>query len=188
MFGTNTFNLVWEDVCATVLDDQLHTPLRQLPIPNPGIYANDETLLTIIDKPLWNIDGKDIRASKTLIPDTVTFLAKDNNRFLYIYDAKYYVIRQKDSTISGQPGIESITKQFLYQQAYKKFMNDQEIISARNCFLLPTEELDIVNKGTVTLEFLENLGLEKIQVILLPVNEMYDKYLSASKLDISKYL
>ena len=34
MYGTNSFNLVWEDVCAEVFNNKLKTQLRHLPLPD----------------------------------------------------------------------------------------------------------------------------------------------------------
>lgn len=38
---------------------------------------------------------------------------------MIIYDAKYYCFEHTRQNLKGQPGIESITKQYLYQLAYK---------------------------------------------------------------------
>ena len=35
MFGTNSFNLVWEKVCAEVMDNQLQKPIGGLRLPVP---------------------------------------------------------------------------------------------------------------------------------------------------------
>lgn len=35
MFGTNSFNLVWEKVCADIMNNQLETPVGQLSLPLP---------------------------------------------------------------------------------------------------------------------------------------------------------
>jgi acetyltransferase-like isoleucine patch superfamily enzyme len=53
---------------------------------------------------------------------------------MYIYDAKYYKLLIKNNKIINQPGIESITKQYLYHLAYKKF-NTSPIKIGKNCWL-----------------------------------------------------
>ena len=35
MFGTNSFNMVWEHICADILDNQLDKKLGQLKLPIP---------------------------------------------------------------------------------------------------------------------------------------------------------
>ena len=102
-----------------------------------------------------------------------------------IFDAKYYNIQlEKGKKLSGNPGIGDVTKQYLYQLAYKKFIKDHNIAVVRNCFLMPTEKNEIINKGTVKLEILEVLGLENIQIRLMPAAMMYEYYLTRQKIDI----
>ena len=84
----------------------------------------------------------------------------------------------------GQPGIESITKQYLYQLAYKKFIDDHAFLSVKNCFLMPTEEDVVIDKGEVSMEMLSSLGLQNIEVRFLPASMAYKYYLSGRKLNI----
>lgn len=195
LLGTTSFNLVWEDVCATILDNKLNVPLRDLHMIDSAKYSKDDTLLSIIEKPLWNIDGNNIEASQTLKPDIVTLVKEDSKVSFYIFDAKYYVMKTTQTSISDQPGIESITKQFLYQLAYKQFNEEHQIENVKNCFLFPIEGEEIIKKGYATLKMLEFLfgennpeqkKLEQIQIILLPATEVYSYYLNSSKMDISK--
>lgn len=98
------------------------------------------------------------------------------------YNAKLEVNVQP----KGQPGIESITKQYLYQLAYQKFIKDHNFSSVRNCFLLPTEVDHVIDKGEARMCILENLGLQNIKVRLLPAALAYAHYLSGRKMDIDK--
>ena len=91
-----------------------------------------------------------------------------------------------EKTLSGQPGVESISKQYLYQLAYKDFLEKQNISIVKNCFLFPTETDQFMNIGEVYLEMLDNLGLEKIQLIMLPSYVVYKCFLSNKRLDLSK--
>ena len=195
LLGTTSFNLVWQDVCATILDNKLNVPLKDLHMIDSAKYSKDDTLLSIIEKPLWNIDGNNIEASQTLKPDIVTLVKEDSKVSFYIFDAKYYVMKTTQTSISDQPGIESITKQFLYQLAYKQFNEEHQIENVKNCFLFPIEGEEIIKKGYATLKMLEFLfgennpeqkKLEQIQIILLPATEVYSYYLNSSKMDISK--
>ena len=91
---------------------------------------------------------------------------------------------EHNKKLRGQPGIESITKQYLYQLAYQPFVEAHQINVVRNCFLMPTASADIVPIGTAALAMLSNLGLQDIQVRLLPAELMYRHYIENTKLDI----
>ena len=79
---------------------------------------------------------------------------------------------------------ESITKQYLYQLAYQPFVEAHQIGTVRNCFLMPTSSAEIVEKGTVSLDMLSKLGLQDIQIRLLPAQTMYRHYIENTKMDI----
>lgn len=123
-------------------------------------------------------------AKGTLIPDIVTF---HDDEFI-ILDAKYYNLRFTQDNLDGQPGLESITKQYLYELAFKEFIEDHEFKGVKNAFLFPTYEEKIENKGRVKLDILSDLGLEDIQVIMLPANQVNSFYLNNKKINISKFL
>lgn len=190
MFGTNSFNLVWEKVCAEVLDNQLQTPLGSLPISLAEGYNPHNLLISLIEKPKWNSykqDGSEFQkiAKETLVPDLVSIHKMNNSHQFIIFDAKYYNIQlQQGKELRGQPGIGDITKQYLYQLAYKKFVNDHSIQDVKNCFLMPSEQQCIIVKGYVNMEMLEAIGLQSIQIRQLPADMMYSHYLASKKMDI----
>ena len=182
MFGTNSFNLVWESICADIMDNQLEKTLGalKLPIPLKPEYDKRMKLIELIEKPLWTAAGK--TANDTLIPDLVTITA---HQFI-LFDAKYYNAQlAQGKAPKGQPGIESVTKQYLYQLAYQKFINDHGFSEVKNCFLLPTERHEIEIRGEVSMAMLSNLGLQNIKVRFLPAAMVYEHYLSGHKMDIS---
>ena len=185
LFGTNSFNLVWEKICADIMDNQLDVPLGvlKLPVPLKDGYDRKKKLIELIEKPLWTVTGK--TAKDTLIPDLIS-ICKVNNQYQFIiFDAKYYNAQlEKGIAPTGQPGIESVTKQYLYQLAYQKFIEEHEFASVKNCFLLPTENSEIEDKGEVRMEILSNLGLQNIKIRLIPADKAYDLYLSGRKMDI----
>jgi len=186
MFGTNSFNLVWESACADAMDNQLQKSLGSLtlPISLKSDYNGKMPLIDLIEKPLWSMPNK--TASSTLIPDLVS-IVKDNREYKFIiFDAKYYnAVLEPGKQPKAQPGIESVTKQYLYQLAYMKFINDHNIKIIRNCFLMPTETDEVIDKGTVSMDMLDRLELEKIQARCVPAKMMYGHYLEGSKIDIS---
>lgn len=192
LYGTNTFNLVWEKVCSTVLENQLNRPLKEisLPVTLKEEYKKIEKLKDIIEKPKWlEKSMKSYKvAEKTLIPDLISIHKKNDNEYQFvIFDAKYYnLVLETDRKLEGYPGIESIVKQFLYQLAYKQFLFDHKFDNKniKNCFLMPIEGDEIIDKGEAWMNILSGLGLEKIQIRLLPAKKIYDMFLKEKKLDI----
>lgn len=196
MFGTNSFNLVWEKTCAEVLDNQLQKPIGglNLPVPLTERYREKrhDKLIQLIDKPEWSgtaPDGQNFtkKAEDTLIPDIISIAKNGNEHQFIILDAKYYNIQlESGKKLRGQPGIESITKQYLYQQAYREFINEHHFSRVGNYFLMPTEQDDIIDKGKVSLPMMSVLGLEDIQVRLLPAKLVFKHYLENTKLQLDK--
>ena len=188
MYGTNSFNLVWEDVCAEVFNNKLKTQLRHLPLPNglaPG-YDPRAMLIDIIAKPQWQgwkADGTAFikTATETLTPDLVNIYEEDGSYTFVIF------MRQLENgkPLRGQPGVGDVTKQYLYQLVYQNFIVQNHIDKVRNCFLIPSEQDTIINLGVASLTALSQLGLENIQLRLLPATQLYTKYLGHESMDIS---
>lgn len=181
MFGTNSFNLVWESVCADIMNNQLDTRLGalKLPVELKPEYNRNMRLIDLIEKPTWTATGK--TANDTLTPDLVT-IASDK---FFIFDAKYYNAQLEPGLApKGQPGIESVTKQYLYQLAYQKFIADHGFAEVKNCFLMPTENKEVELRGEASLEMLSAMGLQNIKVRFIPATIAYEYYLSGCKLDI----
>ena len=192
MFGTTSFNLVWERVCAEVFQNKLNTQLRHLQLRN-GLaqgFVPTATLLEIIGKPKWsgtNPEGISFtkEAPDTLTPDLVNIYNTEDGEMFVIFDAKYYCIQlESDRPLRGQPGVGDVTKQYLYQLAYKQFTEAHHIPHIRNCFLMPTDAADVVCLGAASMDILDALHLRQIQVRLIPATIMYDRYLSRRSLGI----
>lgn len=187
LFGTNNFNLVWEDVCAEIMDNKLNSQLNtlRLPVPLKDGYDPKFKLIDLIEKPFWSITGH--TANDTLIPDLVSILINDDTATFVIFDAKYYNARlEKGASPKGQPGIESVTKQYLYQLAYQSFITDHCFNEVKNCFLLPTDQEDVIDKGEVSMDMLHKYPLENIKIRLLPAKTAYSHYLSGRKYNIAE--
>ena len=181
LFGTNSFNLVWEGVCADIMDNQLRVRLDALKLPKAlrPEYDGKLKLIELIEKPLWTATGK--TAADTLIPDLISIAGEQ----FIIFDAKYYNAQLIPGNVpKGQPGIESVTKQYLYQLAYQKFISDHGFSAVKNCFLMPTENREVEDHGEVSMEILSELGLQNIKVRFLPADAVYDHYLDGRKMDI----
>jgi len=176
--GTNSFNLVWEDVCSEVMDDCINKSIKELGLSYSKNPKQSALISDVIVKPKWkhNISGNVHVANKTLIPDIVTI----NGNKLSIYDAKYYKIKLDDKGVDKQPGVGDITKQYLYELAYKDFAKENNLVIDSNAFLMPTDGKEEKKVGTASIDIFYGLGdirLHDIDVILKPCEEMYEIYL-----------
>ena len=174
MFGTTAYHTVWEDVCKEVLCDMLDEPIKNV----ISKYVGTETFKSYIKKPTWNgkvVDG-------TLIPDIVTVY----ENIFAIFDAKYYDIETTAKKVYGQPGIESITKQYLYELAYKDLIPDSlwnpNAIKVYNAFVLPKEQdEDVKVDGVVEFKIFAKQTLQDINIIFVRPKWFYEEYLSGGK-------
>ena len=103
-----------------------------------------------------------------------------------IFDAKYYTpVLSLGKKPQGQPGIESVTKQYLYQQAYRQFIIDHGLKQVKNSFLMPTEKNVVENMGSVRMNMFASMGLQDINVRYIHASRAYELYLSGNKFDIN---
>lgn len=191
MFGTTAYHAVWEKACAEVFDNKLNTSLAQLKmtVPLAERYGKikRQKLIDIIEKPVWQGEDTEAKAADTLIPDLISIPCINGKDWFIIFDAKYYNLQlEKGKSLRGNPGVGDVTKQYLYQLAYRDFISAHDIIEVRNCFLMPTEEKDIVKKGYAKMAMLEALNLKNIQIRLIPAAELYDYYLTGNHMDITR--
>lgn len=165
-YGTRSFHVVWEKICGYVLSNKY------------------ENLKKLIASPKWTtITGK-VHTATTLIPDIIS-VTKES---FIISDAKYYSIELTDEVLSGNPGVEDVTKQYLYQLAFNEYIKHNKFTLVKNLLLFPNEDMDIKQLGKVTLSFLKNLPLEDIELISLPAHKIFQLYSNGKKLDIEKFL
>lgn len=198
MYGTNSFNLVWEGVCAEVFGNRLNVAIEKLKLPvtlhKDYQEQKKKTLLDIIDKPMWRYFAEDESqhdnsAKDTLIPDLISLYEKEDGMCFGIFDAKYYNIKLEKSRIEGQPGIGDVTKQYLYQLAYNSFILKHGFSSIQNAFLMPAEDDNALLNGEVEMGILKGLSnppLQNVLVVKLPASKMYHWYLTGNIIDIYK--
>ena len=176
VYGTSTYHVIWEEMCRKVFRDKLGKTLKELKLDD-----SKTKLIEVIKKPEWIYkDIKTHEADGTFIPDIVTF----HDNYFIILDAKYYKLRFDEKHLSGQPGLESITKQYLYELAYHEFIQEHDFNGVKNAFLLPKYTGEIENLGVAKLEILSDLGLEDIQVIMLPADLLNNTYLNNKRISI----
>lgn len=206
LYGTNSFNLVWEKVCADNFGSVLDKKIVDLPLSNQEwnkVDYKDKTLRKVIKSPRWRkTEFPDVEDPKveTLKPDLVCIYPVDEQKKDYcfgIYDAKYYCIDYQihgdKAIISGQPGVGDVTKQYLYQLAFDDFIMKQGYRYVQNMFFCPDEVGD-KQYGWVQMEILNHIGnkrLENIAVVKLCASKMYQLYLdnqTISEHEINQYI
>ena len=182
LYGTSTYHEIWEEICCKVFGDKLDKRICDLKLPKA--FQSHKKLIEIIKKPKWILNNNlPIPAKGTFIPDLVTF----HEDIFIILDAKYYNIKFEENTLTGEPGLESITKQYLYELAFHEFIGFCGFKCVKNGFLFPTYDSEVNNKGYVELKILSDLSLENIQVIMLPAREMNQLYMENKKMSINEF-
>ncbi len=143
--GTTSFYHVWELACKAAMGDCLAERIGSLGIDLAPAWRawSSKKLIDVIPRPLWErADGRGgflpCGEVDTLIPDAIVVRPQGAGT-LAIYDAKYYV-PSRTGRMAGQPGVADVTKQMLYQSAYRDFVRDNGIGQVTNAFLVPTSE------------------------------------------------
>lgn len=176
--GTNNFNLVWEEVCSYVMGNCLNKSLFELGLISPSDISKYTLLKNIIPKSQWTHykSERNFFPSGTLIPDLINI---KGNKFS-IYDAKYYNIKFNEKGIKNQPGISDISKQHLYELAYKRFVDINNLKVEKNAFLIPSDEENEEIIGDVKFDIFnlyDDFKLKNILIILKPCYKMFEQYL-----------
>lgn len=191
--GTRSFFHLWEMACKTAFGDELGSKLGELGFPLRGkwIERKRDTLLGIIESPKWERrrDDRYVECNPvaTFIPDTIVFAtSEDGRRVFAIYDAKYYT-PEVARKIEKQPGLESVTKQFLYQSAYKDFVLEHDFDYVVNAFLVPSAENEL--KELARVSFPKVMGEVEppfsnyVHMWALPASAVFETYLRAERID-----
>lgn len=190
-FGTTSFYDLWEKACKVAFGDALKTKLGNLRLQIASKYESDKekTLLEIIPRPQWErwqddgyVECGDV---DTLIPDTVALEdGLHDKRLFCIYDAKYYV-PSLSGKMKHQPGLESVTKQFLYQSAYREFIEAHRFDATVNVFLVPSANDEPINLARVTFD--KVMGEEKkpfnnyVNMWSIPARKIFEAYLANAR-------
>lgn len=193
-YGTVSFNLVWQEACAWALDNVLEKNSDELGIAVQGGYAEKGgvSLNNIIEKPSITLHGKtDGEYSKgesnPLKLDIMT-LTKDEDAWrMDIYDAKYYLAHVNElGKLENLPGIGDITKEFLYELAYKEYRLAHGITMGRNAFVFPMEDEEnlILCKGEIKMKMFTQIGLKPIDLLFVDARAIFEHYVKGTRLVI----
>ncbi|MDS3985874.1 LlaJI family restriction endonuclease [Staphylococcus capitis] len=175
LVGTRAFNMIWEDVCSEVYGNDLDKTFEELNLLVPDLEILNETLKSFVEKPMWYVEHQiPFVCGSPLRLDGLSIKSQNIN----IYDAKYYNISFHDKKVLGQPGINDITKQYLYELTFKKIINLNQL-KVENQFIMPKD--DFVEDGKViahvNLEMFNSLGLQPIGIVLRDCQTMFNQYL-----------
>lgn len=211
IYGTSHFHTVWEDVCKDVLNNQLDQELRYLPCQSKLDYfklanirykwAKDsdkriravrrlkETRLDkLIEKPVWHVSGsiQTYEGDKTYIPDLLQLYMEDDILHFNILDAKYRTFMLDNQCLKNAPGVEEITKQYLYQLVFLDLIDSYKVekqnIKITNSLLFPGDFDTMRNLGSVEIKVMHNIPLENINAVRIPASKIYKLYISNHKI------
>ena len=90
------------------------------------------------------------------------------------------------NNIQDQPGVEDVTKQYLYYLSYREILSKYNVTEVKNYFLMPKRALEPAVPGFVKLDTLKNLGLGVIEVRMLPPDVMYKKYINGEHMNLTE--
>ncbi len=180
LYGTNSFNLVWEEALRSTLNNVLDKPV-----------INGKTPRSLIEKVRWENNSQGVCYSReSLEPDIICI---EDGKFI-ILDAKYYNVEWGRNAsgqleIRHQPGVQDIVKQFAYQKAFGEHIKDGFSQTA-NVFLVPQKGIGNESAGKVkgkvksmgyaqmeTLQKNEDFPLSPIQILEINAGYVFENYL-----------
>ena len=92
--------------------------------------------------------------------------------------------------LSGMPGVESVTKQFLYQAAYRDFVLAHGFSRVVNAFLVPSCGDSVEHLGRVRFPGViaaEELPFSnEVELYALPAEAVFDAYVGGRELDTAR--
>lgn len=162
-FGTFNFNLIWQCVCASLLENR------------------SDSLGRFIPRPRWVPDQGEATSVETLLPDILATIQDDDGANLLILDAKYYDISFSDGHLSGNPGLQDVVKQFVYQMAFEPSTDSRHWKSITNAFLMPGENSNVERLGCVRFPV---FGDRRIEVVRLPADALFHQYVAREPFDL----
>lgn len=124
--GTTAFEFIWESALQRILGHQdfsIDKPQWQMSDGKDSVAGEDEDALSED-----GVQGAPLRPDVIIRTDTE----------LHIFDAKYYVPSWPlgdRKRITGQPGVNDIVKQYMYQVALEKYRKKR--VFGFNAFLMP---------------------------------------------------
>ncbi|WP_349407210.1 LlaJI family restriction endonuclease, partial [Clostridium perfringens] len=113
LYGTRNFKWIWEVICGYIFDNEF---IKDGSLSKYEKYGIESPEWTIYGDGIVSLDESTILKEKKnrLTPDILKVTEYNGQKYLLILDAKYYNVIVEKGKIKGNPGIEDITKQYLY--------------------------------------------------------------------------
>lgn len=193
LYGIKDFHRIWEDICKVLFNN---------------LYTNDskyKEVMKNLTTPKYTFNKK-IQGSpntSSLIPDVVTVYEKDNEKYFFVIDAKYYNISIQSSEVDDEitndieindnedsqlevlqgflPGTYDILKQLIYMETFLKEKEKLNIddTKIKNIFIIPGKENKYI--GKVEMGIIQN---KCVELWLMDIKQALNFYLK-NKSDIN---
>lgn len=164
IYGTSYFNLVWEEICASIIGNDMEDWSKTIP------------------NPIWHSISGDLKESSTIRPDIVKeYQLEDGAKAVLLADAKYYSLIMPPG-LSDNPGIADVIKQLVYELTIREEVNKKSLLFRGNFFIFPHEhQSDLFSiVGTVNYEGIPNSG--PIKVGYMDITKAMNLYTSGKRL------
>lgn len=171
-FGCSHFQTVWEDVCRCTLGVDVRNH-----------YA--------IQAPRW-VFGEEKQADVQSLKLDMMF---EREGIAYVFDAKYYLPEVINGRVCRLPGVNDVTKQYLYAMAVQKresLCSPPAVLphTVCNAFLMP---LPVDSSQTEEVQHYADIEMGlfngmSIKVFRLPVAQLYADYLEERKCNLLELL
>ena len=158
LFGTNSFDFIWEYVCSFVFGNQYDELQHIIPIPQ------------------WRkMGGNEVENKQNILKPDILRIYNDS---LIIFDSKYYNIELTNDTVKNNPGIYDILKQYAYELAFKRKGYNINIV---NALLYPKEMEELYEVfGIVKYELFD---LPPIINIYISANIIWNMFIKNKRID-----
>ena len=131
-------------------------------------------------------DGEYSEGESNPLKLDIMTLTKDEDAWrMDIYDAKYYLAHVNEvGKLKNLPGIGDITKEFLYELAYKDFREVHSIEMGQNAFVFPMEDEEnlILCKGEIKMKMFTQIGLKPIDLLFVDAKTIFEHYVKGTRL------
>lgn len=183
-FGTNSMNLVWQDVCSETL----------------GNFYMDNEFDEIREnfKMHWRFKESEDPSQKGLEPDIIHIEKNENDEVssLSILDAKYYTPELNNGKLEKAPGVPDVAKQYLYRIGFNDYVKNRNIKRIFNAFLFPgfsnPDESVFFKNGRCTIPLFEERiigkSYEPVFYIFIDTASAFEHYLRNEQIEFEELI
>ena len=180
-FGMNGVEHLWERACAEVLGSELDKKIKECDCFKDVDILEDLTFSSYMPKVYWKQISETNPQSKEFAYnegsqhskkagwklDFIRTFSSNETKRLVILDSKYYCVRWRGCSISGQPGTPDIAKQMFYQMCFADLIENTNV-KIVNAFLFPEDDNCLENNEIQISETMQ-LGWQTGDRFKLPI-------------------